>query len=37
LNETREVRGTETRVIEERETFGGELVEISTNYFAIIE
>jgi hypothetical protein len=37
LNETREVKGTETRVIEERETFGGELVEISRNFFAIIE
>jgi hypothetical protein len=37
LNETREVNGTETRVIEERETLGGELVEISRNFFAICE
>jgi hypothetical protein len=37
LNETREVNGTETRVIEERETIGGELVEISRNFFAICE
>ena len=37
LNETREVNGTETRVIEERETTGGELVEISRNFFAICE
>ena len=29
LNETREINGTETRVIEERETSGGELVEVS--------
>jgi hypothetical protein len=36
-NETREVNGTETRVIEERETTGGELVEISRNFFAICE
>ncbi len=37
LNETREVNGTETRAIEERETIGGELVEISRNFFAICE
>ena len=37
LNETREVNGTETRVIEERETIGGELAEISKNFFAICE
>jgi hypothetical protein len=37
LNETREVNGTETRVIEERETMSGELVEISRNFFAICE
>ena len=37
LNETREVNGTETRVVEERETIGGELVEISRNFFAICE
>jgi hypothetical protein len=37
LNETREVDGTETRVVEERETIGGELLEISRNFFAICE
>jgi hypothetical protein len=37
LNETRQVNGTETRVIEERESIGGELVEISRNFFAICE
>ena len=37
LNETREVNGTETRVVEERETIGGELVEISRNFFTICE
>ena len=37
LNETRQVNGTETRVIEERESIDGELVEISRNYFAICE
>ncbi len=35
LNETKQVDGVETRVIEERETEGGELIEISRNYFAI--
>jgi hypothetical protein len=37
LNETKEVNGTQTRVIEERESVGGELVEISRNFFAICE
>jgi hypothetical protein len=37
LNETREVNDTQTRVIEERESVGGELVEISRNFFAICE
>src|SRR5215211_4068444 len=37
LNETREVNGTQTRVIEERESVGGELVEISRNFYAICE
>ena len=37
LNETREVNGTQARVIEERESVGGELVEISRNFFAICE
>lgn len=35
LNETKTVDGVETRVVEERETKGGQLVEISRNYFAI--
>jgi hypothetical protein len=37
LNETREVNGTETRVVEERETEDGELVEVSRNFFAICD
>jgi hypothetical protein len=37
LNETREVNGTETRIVEERETVIGELVEVSRNFFAICE
>jgi hypothetical protein len=37
LNETRQVNGTETRVVEERESIGGELVEISRNFFAICD
>jgi hypothetical protein len=37
LNETREVNGTETRVVEERETEDGELLEISRNFFAICD
>jgi hypothetical protein len=35
LNETRIVGGVETRVVEERETSGGDLIEVSRNYFAI--
>ncbi len=35
LNETKIVDGVETRVVEERETEGGNLVEVSRNYFAI--
>jgi hypothetical protein len=35
LEETRLVDGVETRVVEERETVGGELKEVSRNYFAI--
>lgn len=35
LDETRVVDGVETRVVEERETEGGELVEVSRNFFAI--
>jgi hypothetical protein len=35
LNETKIVNGTETRVLEERETEDGEVVEISRNYFAV--
>jgi hypothetical protein len=35
LNETKMVDGVETRVVEERETRDGKLVEISRNYFAI--
>lgn len=35
LNETKIVNGTETRVVEERETESGELVEVSRNYFAV--
>lgn len=34
-NETKIVNGTETRIVEERETENGELVEISRNYFAV--
>ena len=37
LDETRVVDGTETRMVEEREVEGGELVEVSRNYFAICE
>jgi hypothetical protein len=37
LDETKEVDGVETRVVEERETEGGDLVEVSKNYFAICE
>jgi len=35
LNETKNVGGIETRVVEERESKGAELVEVSRNYFAI--
>jgi hypothetical protein len=35
LNETKVVNGIETRVVEEKETEGGKLVEVSRNYFAI--
>ena len=35
LNETRNVAGVETRIVEERETDAGNLVEVSRNYFAI--
>jgi hypothetical protein len=35
LNETKLVAGVETRVIEERETKGGKLVEVSRNFYAI--
>src|SRR5262245_27085785 len=35
LDATKTVDGVETRVVEERETNGGKLVEVSRNYFAI--
>jgi hypothetical protein len=35
LDETRIVDGVETRVVEERESKGGKLVEVSRNFFAI--
>ena len=35
LSETKMVDGVETRVVEERETANGQLVEVSRNYFAI--
>jgi hypothetical protein len=35
LNETKTVDGVECRVVEERETKDGKLVEVSRNYFAI--
>lgn len=35
LNETNIVNGTETRVVEERESENGELIEVSRNYFAV--
>jgi len=35
LDETKTVGGVETRVVEEKETKDGELIEISKNYFAI--
>jgi hypothetical protein len=35
LDETKKIAGVETRVMEERETEDGELIEISRNFFAI--
>lgn len=35
LNETKKVGGVETRIVEERESKGGKLVEVSRNYFAV--
>lgn len=35
LNETKTIDGVETRVVEERETKGGQLAEVSLNWFAI--
>ncbi|HXV46333.1 MAG TPA: hypothetical protein VD736_06640 [Nitrososphaera sp.] len=35
LEQTKEVDGTETRIVEERESADGELVEVSRNFFAI--
>ncbi len=35
LNETRVIDGVETRIVEERETKGGQIVEVSRNFFAI--
>lgn len=35
LSETKKVDGVETRVVEEKETANGQVVEISRNYFAI--
>jgi hypothetical protein len=37
LNETKQVDGVETRVVEERETKDGKLAEVSRNYFAMSE
>jgi hypothetical protein len=37
LNQTKRVNGVETRVVEERHTEDGELVELSRNYFAICD
>ena len=37
LKQTQTVDGVETRVVEERETVDGELVEVSQNFFAICE
>lgn len=36
-NRTRRVNGVETRVVEERESEDGELIEVSRNYFAICQ
>jgi hypothetical protein len=35
LNETRVIDGVETRIVEERETKAGQIVEVSRNFFAI--
>ena len=35
LDETKVVDGVETRIVEEKETEGGNLIEVSRNYFAI--
>src|SRR6185295_5919061 len=35
LNETRTAAGVETRIVEERETDAGNLVEVSRNFYAI--
>lgn len=35
LNETKNVGGIETRIVEERESKNGELIEVSRNYFAM--
>lgn len=35
LNETKIVNGTEARIVEERESEGGELVEVSRNWFVV--
>ena len=35
MNETKMVDGIETRVVEEKETEGGNLIEVSRNYFAV--
>jgi hypothetical protein len=35
LNDTKVVNGIETRVVEEKETEGGNIVEVSRNYFAM--
>ncbi len=37
LDETRQVAGVETRVVEEREWKGGQLYEVSRNYFALCQ
>ncbi|MEW6604584.1 MAG: hypothetical protein AB1351_07835 [Thermoproteota archaeon] len=37
LNETKVVNGIETRVVEEKESVDGELVELARNFFAICE
>jgi hypothetical protein len=37
LNETKEVDGVETRIVEERESANGDLVEVSRNFFAVGE